>query len=787
MQGIAFRGVQVGSTVVVGSVGGAADAATRLARSLPADKGRLVVTALPPEPADAQRFWAAVADVCRGAGPVRLAISGAGGGSAPCPAQWLADRLGVEVVAPDGLLVPTAGTGVYVAHPTAPGESGRWVAFRPGRSPSPLGPRFPEPRWERLLPVGSWSPHRSTVVENVPAGLWLPGCAASMVRPALRTPLANVPVSPDVLTVVLGSPGMARLPVDELVALRHALPLLTTPMARLVAYGHSEDETMGQALADRFGERVVTTTGLPSPDGPGTTLYDVAGQPTWEPFATEVAYPARRAGSDSAPTVSRYRPPVPGLKGLAQPGVFEFVPGVLLEVIQSGLWLRGARQRPVPEVRARPVDPNFVALIVGVPGEATPDELQRAMLTLVQKLDARSRHFLRISVEGAAQPVPRQDPVLEERTEMLRPSAKPSTERPRGPSAVAPVGPSGMTGPALPALAREEPRTVALSVAHRAAAPAVERTVALLPTTPTERLRPDLAVEQPTESLPGSPALRAAQVEAVPGAMASATGTGEPPAATVPAKVIAPVHPFPTVDPSRRSTPEDHAWLRAHLGARYGFHERTVVGMIATAPALRLLADAPTEAVVADLVAVRAYLTDGRAALDEALTAGRINAMLPYVNCVVSGLQRLPSYRGVAFCAGGVGDGTFPSPGGVLAERAVRQALTRPFVTPEGGTEFVIWSATARRLDVLEPEQPVRRVVFPPSCRFRVLDVSDPDESARRVLLRQVGATGAERPLDDGDVAVRDRLTRIVEELDPADAARRVPDDVAVSAWSLAS
>jgi hypothetical protein len=65
--------------------------------------------------------------------------------------------------------------------------------------------------------------------------------------------------------------------------------------------------------------------------------------------------------------------------------------------------------------------------------------------------------------------------------------------------------------------------------------------------------------------------------------------------------------------------------------------------------------------------------------------------------------------------------------------------------------------------------------------------VSEQDAPVRRVLLREVPATAPDRPLDDRDLSVRDRLAAVVDELDDADADMRTTADLATAAWLLAS
>jgi hypothetical protein len=820
---IAFRGAMLGSVLLVSPSDGVSDTVATLATALAPDPGRQAVAADAPDERNDEPFWSALANLLRGRGPVRLAVSGAGGGRSLSRAQWLANRLGTEVVAPDGVVLPVGADMVYVARGAAGSSPGRWISFVPGRSPVPLGPRFPELHWERQMHPERLPPTLDAAVESIPAGLWVHGHTDPPGPRTLR-PLLDLPVSSETVTVVLGSPDTTRQePVEQFTALRQVLPALAGPKVRLVSYGNTPDGPVGQALADRFGERVVTAVGVPtgrdSRAGP-VSLYDAAGSRTWTPFAIEMAYYPRRTGGVAEPEVTRYQLPWRDLVPVRTlPGVFEFGAGVLLELVQSGLWLRGVRQRRAPEIRALPADPDWARLTLGVPGEASPDILMSVAATLTSRLEPRLRHFIRVCVAGISDPgtvsplvtqpsqpngaTRRVDLGLDQPTEILSPV--------RVPPAAVPVVSS----------------SVARSAAVSASAPTV-RIQRVTASGPVPRPVAPAAVVSTTAVTEGgrSAALENAPTTVVPAAVVSAASSGvpvpEPPAMPVGSRVeampvigaMSPTRsgapgpaqpadaperppdarpaesliPFPPVDPRRRSTPEERVWLHTHLGQSYGLHLSRVLRLIATQPSLRLLADAPGDAVVADLVALCAYLAGGRTEMAEALAAGRIESLLPYVHCVVSGLRRLSSYRGVVFCGGQVGVGAGALlPGAVVTEPAIRQAVWTPSCALGGSTEFVIWSVTARRLESLEPEQRAQRVAFPPGSRFRVLDPGDTAQPTRRVLLRQITAGDARDGLDDGDVAIQDRLTRAVALRDAVPENDRIaPPDADALAWLMA-
>jgi hypothetical protein len=410
VSGVSFYGVVAGSALLFCPGHGPSRALVRLAEALPGEPGRLVVVADPPNERDIHSFWAELASLLQGKGPVRLVMAGAGSGEPMPRAEWLADRLRTEVVAPDGFVAPAnGGRSVFVVRDSRPdGQTGNWVTFRPGKAPVSGGPRFPAPSWEEHLPARRWYTGPVGMAEPVPAGLWIHRrVPESLTGQWLAKPLFDLPTLPETLTVVLGAPGEPWLPEPEFRELLHRMPWLDfAPAVRLVSYSPASDTPLGQLLADRVGRRVVITSGLPSQppgDGDSVLLHDRTGRPAWKPFATELAYWPRPGGQGPEPEVVRFRAPFPGLTPAAdQPGVFEFGGGLLLEVVQSGLWLRAAHQSPVAAVRTLPPQTNRMLLTVGVPGQATPDDLVRTAALLARQLDAETQPFVHLSVQRSA-------------------------------------------------------------------------------------------------------------------------------------------------------------------------------------------------------------------------------------------------------------------------------------------------------------------------------------------------------------------------------------------------
>jgi hypothetical protein len=848
----AFRKFWYGPSLVI-TTATDQDRTYRLANLITPDPSRRVVVAQRPKSWHAQEFWTTVVDLLWGLGPVRLAVPHAGSAAPMPPAQWVANCLGVEVVAPDGTLT---GIGDGMVAVTG-GATGRWLSFCPGRPAVKLGRRYPEPGWEREFASEQLPLIVSKAAEQIPAGIWLRRWPDRSIDDEVRARVFEVPASVHVPTVVVGSPDEADFPLEEFAALRASVPM---PRVRLLSYGQHPDIALGQALADRLGERVVIANGMPAPDDerPGSIwLHDSAGQPTWDPFAVELVY-----RPFDEPEVTRYQLPMHGPKPKElRPGVFAFTADIELEVIQSGLWLRGPGQHEGSGVRGKPADSSWVGLTIGVPGELPSDDLIGAANVLATCLDPAIRARLRPHVESTAQPENGSDsappPLDDQPNELMIPVATsaidwfgtasteyPSTpilledpaeaqpvdlpqSRPLAPRTVAAppdVGTSGQTGP-IPREhvvaatetefpVQEESVPAEVGVAANASASSVGQAPApMQPVHARSALVPVVTEWAPSAveaDMSGQPIIhtgrsvepdRTETTERVdppsqpeferwadaPQLIREASSSA--PADEVPRLASAVTPPlYPQIDPNHRATAEEHAWLRRHLGTRYERYANSIVKLTATAPALRQLADAPRDAVIADLVAVRGYLADGQSTWDAALRTGRLDALVPYLHCVTSGLRRLPSYRGVAFCCGLVDALGGVSVGDVVAERGIRQAVRSAAGELDGSTEFVLWSSSGRRLDVLEPEQQPSRVAFLPGSIFRVLDTGDPSQPVRRILLRQITVGAARDSLDESDIALRAKLADAAAERDEVDTSDRMPppDSDAVRWWVTA-
>ncbi|MEU5941321.1 hypothetical protein ABZ807_19525 [Micromonospora sp. NPDC047548] len=187
---------------------------------------------------------------------------------------------------------------------------------------------------------------------------------------------------------------------------------------------------------------------------------------------------------------------------------------------------------------------------------------------------------------------------------------------------------------------------------------------------------------------------------------------------------------------------DDQTELRRMLNGRYDAHGRVVTRLLAEQPGLRSGGTSHV-GTVAGLVAVQAYVQDLRGPVNEYLRGapdGSTSPSATVARCAAAGLRRLPAAHGPVFTSGtGAAGATAASryrPGDELVEPGFIDVGLDPG-TAAGEVQYVIWSASARRLGPLG-RATERRALFPPGSRFTVLAVEPPVTSGQpaRVLLR---------------------------------------------------
>ncbi|QMU77124.1 hypothetical protein GXW83_16810 [Streptacidiphilus sp. PB12-B1b] len=317
-------------------------------------------------------------------------------------------------------------------------------------------------------------------------------------------------------------------------------------------------------------------------------------------------------------------------------------------------------------------------------------------------------------------------------------------------AAVTPVSPVSPAPPAEPAAPQTEPAPMPVPTAR---VEPVRTPPMAIPHIRMESEAPAPAAVRPggdgniTPATPDAPALPAAPSPAPGGQSNGVRVQGVPRGA---ACVAVP----------ERGIEQERAWVRRTFSAQYNAVAGSVARVMSQAPGLRGAARGAEGEALTDLVAVRLYLSGDTAAVDAAVRAGTVGPHVPLARCVASGLGRLPSYRGTALLQTRVSAAELAwyRPGRVATEWAFCTARTDPHRGPDQGTDFLIWSLTARRTNLLDPEPAVAdRVLFLPGTAFKVLRTDDGDRPT--VLLRELspqetaedtgGGEGQRVPLDE--------------------------------------
>ncbi|MFD4205995.1 hypothetical protein ACFWRG_08390 [Micromonospora tulbaghiae] len=708
---------------------------------------------------------------------IRLVVCGARPETGALAGQWLSDRLGRPVIAPFGRMIPGA-AGLLFVHAT---DLGGWVCYRRGHTPVWQSKRYPVPAWDGAA-VDHLTVSSTCAAEPLPGGVWLRESrdeAAVAVHGSHLT--STMPCLPDAMPVLVGCPGTAPLRLDDIARFWRGLAPEGREHARFVQYGPvalPDGEQFGQALADLLRCPVRVFTGVPTgrPDGPAMFTVDADGRPGWQVFAEELAYrPRETLGAKAVtPRILRHRAP-PELGEPVGPRVYQYAHDTVVEVIPSGLWLRAPEPpRHADRIRAVPMDPNRVRLVVDDPAPAAADRHRELAGDLAARLDPATR-----------------------RRAAVQPSSVVAPGRPglsaRGIEAGTYRHTTGHAADLLPAppVPAPVPEPVPVTVAGLPAPPTDEVTGGgvAVPAVPPDPAPPDGAglhgaglhgagpevagfpwagpdVAGLQGAGPGVAGLDGAEPDvagpdaAVPDVAGPVLGGGAgwatSPTMTLPVHRPAPapvrfqrtpgddargVRPGPDLD-------EERTWFRRAFRREIAAVSADVAGVLAAHPALAGGADAAEYA-----TAVRLYLSAAGDGLDQALRSAEPGGHVPFARCVSAGVRRLPVHRGVAYA----GAELTPAELRRIARRRVltdwgfTNALAEPPADLPGTVEVLIWSATARRTAAFETGDGVpARVLFLPGTAFTVLQVQEPEAGApARLLLRELAV---EEPPVDGRV-----------------------------------
>lgn len=708
---------------------------------------------------------------------IRLVACGRHRAMTAMAAQWLSERLHRTVLAPDGDLVRGYG-GVLFVHSTP--HSG-WIRFQPGQSPVWEAKRYPAPMWDRAATQTRQS-SAAGAVEPMPAGVWIRDSRhAETLAEHRRRLVDRVPCQPEHMTVVLGCPGTPPLSLDDVVRFWRELDEDARERTRFVQYGEvrlPEGEPLGQALADVLGTTVVCYTGLPIGGQNQLEVRTVHpdGQLGWAPFALELVYVPRTHPNTRArrPTIRSHRPPLPDSDELTT-RVYWFAADAVLEVVPAGIWVR---TEPEPanaeQVRAARLDVLAGRLIYDDTVDSRTTRMRELALDLaaqVRGLPGAGALVPASRLAPASRPAGRGLAVVDESPDQARYASQLPTyvevtlAQPVATESTVPFGQL----PAVPAPA------LALAAAPTAVPAAAPPAPAAMPP-PGPVLLPDpIPVPDPVpvavaQSVAPPPARSSARqvtvviddpVVQISGPVVEIAG----PVAPITEPITAPLPAAPAVGVwiqpvpaaggsavlSGRGLTGEREWLRSRLSGDFDAMASSVSRIMSEHPGLQNVGLSSTDSLT-DCVAVRLYLTHRGPGIDAGLRSARNGPHVPFARCVVAGLSRMPSYRGSTVYRSTV----TPPEWELYRERALMtdwafvNTMTQPCATQDGDTDVLIWSMTARRTTLLEPDDDTRiegRVVFLPGTSFKVLDLLEPSDGQRgAVFLREINSS----EIDDG-------------------------------------
>ncbi|GAB3730550.1 hypothetical protein GCM10027598_52830 [Amycolatopsis oliviviridis] len=708
-------------------------------------------------------------------------------------AQRLADRLGTDLFAADGGFLDRPGAALFAGHGT--GGTG-WRLFRPGQGAEFGGMRHPRPGWE--LAVAAQPFVRGPVaVEPVPAGLVVRDLRTAPTK--LSDPVAWIPVDPRAPRVFVGGQGVAPSPAAVAEVLR-SLPesfVLVPGEPAVAGYAWLAETTL------RLGRDLVTVPGGFSTAGPGNR----PPRTRFPSFATLLRQPM--GGGDQV--VLDVVPPPAGWERVG-PSTYG-LGDVRADVVPSGLVVRSGAADPAST--ALPFDPAGWTLQLGTPGSRVDRALLHAVEKLLSGLDPALRARARFRVAG--EPDDSTRAVLSRLAAPGGPStAKAAPHRnpvpvdpaPAAPAPIAQAPAAPAAEPVTPAAPPHAPAVPSAAAAARIATMSAMPipTVSGMPGTrpgPAEEAPParreEPAPPPPAEPRPVTPPAAGGPPSApepspyppeplVPPAAQSSPGrAGTDPAPGAPPVPVAPRRdplsvapgPTPLAVADRGSKATEQASFTAAAGHDFSEALATVNAALATWPSMR---QDDSAGVKADYAAVCLFLGEGRGgaqAVNGAVRSGQENGLPGQLECLSSGIRRLPMHRRPVLRQSRSDEPV--EPGSVHVEPGFLTAsLDLDVTVTDAAVDVLIWPATARRTTELLGQRTPDEVVFGAGARFKALavrradDSEDPDVEGPRapriaVLLRELAP--GEVPGDTTELDERDQ--RALGKLDAVLARRR--------------
>ncbi|MFJ1751864.1 hypothetical protein [Kitasatospora sp. NPDC088134] len=335
----------------------------------------------------------------RGAGVLVLAASGlaALAPNGRRPAEVVAARAGLPVIAPDGLVEITADGDLDVLSPDGAAGAASWWYCAPGAEPRRARRAARTPS-AAPAPAPAPAVPPTVRVRRLPAGYWLTHAAAPPPGPLPGLALAAGPPGSTVL--VVGTPGAPVLLPEDFVAAATALPvdpdrvLVSAPWA-----APDELAALTAALTTRLDRPVHAAIGVPvlGATGPTSRILDAHGHPQWEPFLLRLA---AVPGDAVSPTAWH--------NGGAdwrtdRPAVFAAFPYWALEAVPAGLWLRPEPAHVVTPRFRRP-ETTRPLLIVGERDRPVAPDVFEELGCLLDRLPAVGVHGFGLLVHGLLDP-----------------------------------------------------------------------------------------------------------------------------------------------------------------------------------------------------------------------------------------------------------------------------------------------------------------------------------------------------------------------------------------------
>ncbi|MGV9263219.1 hypothetical protein ACWDRR_00985 [Kitasatospora sp. NPDC003701] len=383
--------------------------------------GSIVVVAAAPDSAPVLRDRMADLGVIarsRGAATLVLAASGlaALAPNGRRPAEVVADRAGLPVIAPDGLVEITPDGNLKVTAPDGVTEAASWWHCAPGSAPrrvretigatAPIEPASTAVAVVPADPAGylpAESPaaprHRPAVhVLRLPAGFWLTHASAPPAGPLPGLGLAGAP--PGTVVLVVGTPALPVLLPEDFAEAVVGLPVDTARLLVSAPWAAPDElAALTGALSARLARPVNAAIGLPvlGPGGPTSRILDTHGQARWEPYLLRLA---AAPGQGTAPAAWRNGGASWRTDG---PGVFEAFPYWALEAVPAGLWLRPEPPHVLTPRFRRP-EAARPLLIVGERDRPVEADVFEELGSLLDRLPSSGTEGFGLLVHGLLEP-----------------------------------------------------------------------------------------------------------------------------------------------------------------------------------------------------------------------------------------------------------------------------------------------------------------------------------------------------------------------------------------------